>query len=196
MARIKKLTLDAWDPKLREMTQADDCSPIEQGLMRMFAHCPEQAKGFVTFAGSLRMNRTLPDRLIELVRLRVAFHNQCRSCMAIRYVDGRAAGVTEDLVCSLENPPAADELSDAEKAAIDYGERLATNHLSIDDAVYDKLRRHFSEAEIVELGMNVALFVGFGRLAASFAMTEELPDSFKDLSTPAAPWGNAAIDVR
>jgi AhpD family alkylhydroperoxidase len=196
MARIEKLALDAWDPELREMTQADDCTPLEQGLMRMFAHCPAQAKGFVAFAGSLRMNRKLPDRLIELVRLRVAFHNQCRSCMAIRYADGRADGVTEDLVCSLDNPPAADNLSDAEKAAIDYGERFATNHLSIDDAVYDNLRQYFSEAQIVELGMTVALFVGFGRLAASFAMTEELPESFKDLSAPATPWGNAAVEVR
>lgn len=196
MARIEKLALDAWDPELREMTQADDCTPLEQGLMRMFAHCPEQAKGFVTFAGALRMNRQLPHRLVELVRLRVAFHNQCRSCMAIRYVDGRADGVTEDLVCALANPPAADDLSDAEKAAIDYGERMATNHLSIDDAVYDNLRRYFTEAEIVELGMNVALFVGFGRLAASFAMLEELPESFRDLGAPVAPWGNAAIEVR
>ncbi|MDP5069639.1 MAG: carboxymuconolactone decarboxylase family protein [Congregibacter sp.] len=196
MARIEKLALEDWDPELRAMTQADDCTPLEQGLMRMFAHCPEQAKGFVAFAGSLRMNRNLPDRLVELVRLRVAFHNQCRSCMAIRYTDGRADGVTEDLVCSLDNPPAADDLSDAEKAAIDYGERLATNHLSIDDAVYDKLRQYFSEPEIVELGMTVALFVGFGRLAASFAMTEELPESFRDLSAPATPWGNAAVEVR
>ena len=196
MARIEKLALDAWDPALRDMTQADDCSPLEQGLMRMFAHCPEQAKGFVAFAGALRANRLLPERLIELVRLRVAFHNQCRSCMAIRYVAGRLDGVSEDLVCSLENPPAADDLSDAEKAAIDYGERLATNHLSIDDAVYDNLRRFFSEAEIVELGMNVALFVGFGRLAASFAMLEELPERFRDLSAPVAPWGNPAIEVR
>lgn len=196
MSRIEKLALDAWDPQLREMTQADDCTPLEQGLMRMFAHCPQQAKGFVALAGALRANRSLPDRLVELVRLRVAFHNQCRSCMAIRYADGRADGVTEDLVCSLENPPAAEGLSDAEKAAIDYGERLATNHLSIDDVIYDNLRRHFSEAEIVELGMNVALFVGFGRLAASYAMTEELPETFQDMSAQAVPWGNTAIDVR
>lgn len=196
MTTIAKLPLDAWDPELRAMTQADDCTPIEQGLMRMFAHCPEQAKGFVAMAGSLRMHRSLPDRLVELVRLRVAFHNQCRSCMAIRYADARAAGVTEDLVCSLENPPRADNLSEAEKAAIDYGERLATDHLSIDDAVYNNLRKHFSEAQIVELGMNVALFVGFGRLAATYAMTEELPQEFRDYSAPAAPWGSDSVEVR
>ncbi|MFK7831330.1 MAG: carboxymuconolactone decarboxylase family protein [Congregibacter sp.] len=196
MARIKKLPLDAWDPELRAMTQADDCSPLEQGLMRMFAHCPEQAKGFVGFAGALKMGRGLPERLVELVRLRVAFHNQCRSCMAIRYADALAEGVTEDLVCSLENPTQANDLSAAEKAAIDYGERFATNHLSIDDAVYDGLREHFSEAQIVELSMTVAFFVGFGRLAASMAMTEELPETYKDYSAPVSPWGLESIVVR
>jgi AhpD family alkylhydroperoxidase len=196
MARIEKLPLDEWDTELRTMTQADDCSPLEQGLMRMFAHCPDQAKGFAAFAGSLRIGRTLPERLIELVRLRVAFHNQCRSCMAIRYADALADGVTADLVCSLENPPASDQLSAAEKAAIDYGERFATNHLSIDDDVHNGLRAHFSEAQIVELGMTVALFVGFGRLAASWAMTEELPEKYQDYSAPAVPWGEESIVVR
>lgn len=196
MTRIKKLPLDEWDPELRTMTRADEGTPLEQGLMRIFAHCPDQAKGLALFGGSLKMGRTLPERLIELVRLRVAFHNQCRSCMAIRYTDALSDGVTEDLVCSLEKPAEADNLTEAEKAAIDYGERFATNHLSIDDAVYDNLRKHFSEEQIVELGMTVAFFVGFGRLAATWAMTEELPEKFKDYSDTVAPWREESIVVR
>ena len=49
------------------------------------------------FGGALKLGRLLPDRLVEIVRLRVAFHNQCRSCMAIRYTDAMNAGVDEDL---------------------------------------------------------------------------------------------------
>ena len=73
MARIKKLDLDDWDKDLREMTAADSGTPLEQGAMRMFAHTPEISKGLTAFAGSLKQNRSLPDRLVELVRLRVAF---------------------------------------------------------------------------------------------------------------------------
>jgi AhpD family alkylhydroperoxidase len=196
MSRIKKLPLDDWDAELRTMTRADEGTPLEQGLMRIFAHCPEPAKGLALFAGSLKMGRTLPERLIELVRLRVAFHNQCRSCMAVRYTDALSDGVTEDLVCSLEQPAEAENLTDAEKAAIDYGERFATNHLTIDDTVYDSLRKHFSEEQIVELGMTIAFFVGFGRLAATWAMTEELPEKFKDYSARVAPWREESIVVR
>ena len=196
MTRVAKVPLEDWDPELRELTRADSGTPLEQGLMRIYAHVPGIAKGLAAFGGSLKLNRTLPERLVELVRLRVAFHNQCRSCMAIRYTDALNDGVTEDLVCSLEKPMEAENLTDAEKVAIEYGEKFATNHLAIDDDMYDRLREHFTEAQIVELGSIVAFFVGFGRLAATWSMTEELPEKFQDLSQQIAPWGEEAIVVR
>ncbi len=33
----------------------------------------------------------------------------------------------------------------AERSALDFAELFATDHLAIDDAVYDELRQHFSE---------------------------------------------------
>ncbi len=196
MTRVAKVEIENWDPELRAMTRADEATPLEQGLMRIFANVPELAKAFVGFGGAMKRSRTLPPRLVELVRLRVAFHNQCRSCMAIRYTEAANDGVTEDLVCSLERPAQADNLTEAEKAAIDYGERMATNHLSIDDAVYDRLRQHFTEAQIVELGTTVAFFVGFGRLAATWHMVEELPKTFQESKETLAPWRQEAILVR
>ena len=173
MSRIEKLPPADWDPRLREAVKPDELSDLEQGMTRFFAHCPEQA----------------------LVRLRIAFFNQCRSCMAIRYSDAVAEGVTEGLVCSLERPQEASDLSAAEKAAIRYGELLATDHLAIGDAHFAELRLHFSEAEIVELGMTAAFFVGFGRLAATWHMVEDLPEAFRR-DGPIAPWGEAKIEVR
>lgn len=195
MSRIEKLAPDQWDARLVAAIQPDKLTDLEQGLTRYFAHCPEQALGLMGFGGALKHNRTLPERLVELVRLRVAFFNQCRSCMAIRYSDAVADGVTEGLVCSLERPQEAENLSAAEKAAIRYGELMATDHLAIDDTVYADLRQHFSEAQIVELGMTVAFFVGFGRLAATWHMVEELPEAFKTAET-IAPWGADKIEVR
>jgi AhpD family alkylhydroperoxidase len=195
VSRIAKLAPDKWDPRLREAIRPEQLSDLEQGLTRFFAHCPEQALGLMKFGGALKQNRSLPDRLIELVRLRIAFFNQCRSCMAIRYSDAVADGVSEDLVCSLERPQEADDLSVAEKAAIRFGELMATDHLAIDDAIFADLRRHFSEAEIVELGMTAAFFVGFGRLAATWHMIEELPRAFQTAET-IAPWGQEKVQVR
>jgi AhpD family alkylhydroperoxidase len=195
VSRIEKLPPDQWDARLVAAIQPDNLTDLEQGLTRYFAHCPEQALGLMGFGGALKRGRSLPERLVELVRLRVAFFNQCRSCMAIRYSDAVADGVTEGLVCSLERPQEAENLSPAEKAAIRYGELMATDHLAINDTVYADLRQHFSEAQIVELGMTVAFFVGFGRLAATYHMVEELPEAFRT-AEQIAPWGADKIEVR
>tara|TARA_B100001093_G_scaffold138050_1_gene130580 strand:+ start:142 stop:495 length:354 start_codon:yes stop_codon:yes gene_type:complete len=117
--------------------------------------------------------------------------------MAIRYKDAIEDGLTEDLVCSLEKPMDADNLSDAEKIAIKYGELMATNHLSADDTIYEELKTHFSEKQIVELGMTIAFFVGFGRLAATWHMTEELPEAFQEAGAKTiSPWSEDSIEVR
>ena len=45
--------------------------------------------------------------------------------------------------------------------------------------------------------MTVAFFVGFGRLAASYHMVEELPESFQTSEEEIlTPWGNDSIIVR
>ena len=195
MSRIDKLDPADWDPRLRAAVNLDNLTDLEQGLTRFFAHCPDQALGLMGFGRALKNGRCLPERLVELVRLRIAFFNQCRSCMAIRYSDAVAEGVTEGLVCSLERPQEASDLSAAEKAAIKYGELLATDHLAINDDTFAELRRHFSEAEIVELGMTAAFFVGFGRLAATWHMVEELPEAFRR-EGPITPWGEERVQVR
>ena len=158
--------------------------------LRIHANRPELASAFLTFASTVMFERSeLPPRLVELVRLRIAFHNQCRSCMALRYTPGAEAGVDEDLVCSLERPEEAPDLTDAERAALGYADLLATNHLAITDATYDGLREHFSEPEIVELGVLSALCVGFGRLDSSWDMVDELPERFRRRGVVVTPWG-------
>src|SRR4029453_15697797 len=94
----------------------------------------------------------------------------------------------EDAVFSLEQPSDADDLSPAERSALRFADLFATDHLSIDDAVYDDLRRYFSEDELVELGVHCAYAVGMGRLAATWDVTGDLPDAFRVKSeSPVAP---------
>ena len=85
-------------------------------MRRQATELPAMAKGLIAFSGALFAHRTLPRRLVERVRLRVAFHHQCRSCMAIRYRTAVDDGMTEGVVCSLERPQDAPDLTVAEKA--------------------------------------------------------------------------------
>ena len=197
MSRIEKVAVESWDAELREMAQADAATPLEQGALRMFAHNPVLAKGIVAMFVALKQSRTLPERLVELVRLRVAYHNQCRSCMAIRYRNAVDDGLDENLVCSLEKPSEAPDLTDAERATLAYADRFATDHLSIDDSTYDGLRTHFSERQLVELGSWIAFCVGFGRLMASWHMVEDLPAAFQaSQSQTIKPSSGTPVTVR
>ena len=65
MTRVAKVEIENWDPDLRAMTRADEATPLEQGLMRIFANVPELAKAFVGFGGAMKRTRTLSPRLVE-----------------------------------------------------------------------------------------------------------------------------------
>lgn len=197
MSRISKLSPDQWDPELREMFAADSATQLELGTMRMFAHRPGIAKGIIALGAGIKGDWTLSARMMELVRLRVAYHNQCRSCLAIRYREAVEEGVSEDLVCSLQAPPEVSDLTDAEKVAIEYADRFATNHLSIDDDVLAQMRKHFSEPQLIELGSWIAFCVGFGRFGAVMDMVEELPEAYQQRGDEKiTPWSGEPVIVR
>jgi alkylhydroperoxidase family enzyme len=194
MTRIASLPVEQWDTELRELAQADSLPPIQQTMLGVYANAPVLAKAFLTFTGAMSQGFTLRRRLLELVRLRIAFHNQCRSCMAVRYGSALEDGLTEGMVCSLENPMEAPDLTDAEKAAIHYADLAASNHFAITDETIENLRKYYSEQEIVELCMYVAYCVGFGRMAAAYRIIEELPESFQDTTAKMTPWGSDHAD--
>jgi AhpD family alkylhydroperoxidase len=167
---------------------------INLGVAAILGHRPEVAGALGSLMVALRSSGTLSPRLVELVRLRIAFHNQCRSCMSVRYQSAIDDGLTEDAVCSLEQPSDTDDLSPAERSAVHFADLFATDHLSIDDSVYDDLRRHFTEEELVELGVHCAYAVGMGRLAATWQVTDDVPDAFRATpDSPLAPWDSEGV---
>jgi AhpD family alkylhydroperoxidase len=177
-------------PLMAEDTDVEAQSPQQRLAARMrgiFAHRPKLAPAFTGFSAVLRSDGELPVRLRELVRLRIAFHNQCRTCMTIRYEEALDAGVSEALVCALQDPPGAPDLTAAERAALHFADLFANNHLAIDDALFAELRGHFSDGDIVELGMLCAHWLGSGRLMAVMHVTEDLPDSATKDGV-VAPW--------
>lgn len=188
MARIAPLHPDEFAPELRAAVGADGIDdPTHLGSLRVWAHRPEIATALVAFRSAVAAASVLPPRLVELVRLRVAFHNQCRSCMAMRSAAAVADGMSEDLVCELARPEEAADLTDAERAALAYADAVAVAHLDIGDDLFDDLRRHFADGEIVELGLHVAVFVGLGRVAMSWDLVDDLPSGLRADGT-VGPW--------
>lgn len=185
MCRIAPSTAFASIP-LDDLGQGDR---INLGVASILGHRPEVANAVGTLRAALQSSGSLSPRLVELVRLRFAFHNQCRSCMFVRYQSAIDDGLTEDLVCSLEKPAEAEDLTSAERSALRFADLFATEPPVDRHPVYVDLRQHFTEDELVELGVHCAYAVGMGRLAATWNVTDDVPDVFRSTpDSPVAPW--------
>jgi len=80
----------------------------------------------------------------------------------VRYAGARHAGATEAKIAAIDDET-SDLLSPRERAALRFADRLAVDHHKVDDALWAEMRRHFSEAEIIELVAHTTLYIGFGR---------------------------------
>ncbi len=52
----------------------------------------------------------------------------------------------------------------SEQLAIEYADKMATDHHNMSDEFFDRLKLHYSDEQILELGMMIGQFIGFGRL--------------------------------
>lgn len=43
---------------------------------------------------------------------------------------------------------------------------MAADHQNMDDAFFERLKSYYDDAQILELGMMIGQFIGFGRLLA------------------------------
>jgi AhpD family alkylhydroperoxidase len=189
MARIRVLDPSEFAPELAAVLGHPTSSDrVALGSMTAWANRPDIALALAAFTSAIDAAGRLSSRLRELVRLRIAFHNQCRSCLATRSRRAADDGLTDEAVCSLARPDEAADLTEREKSALRYADLVATDHLSISDEVFDDLRRHFDEGEIVELGAHVGFCVGFGRVAMGWDLIDALPPSFQDRTQVAVPW--------
>jgi AhpD family alkylhydroperoxidase len=110
----------------------------------------------------------LPHRLKEMCRIRISVAHRCGYCSTVRSKVAREEGLDEALVQEVLGDLQSGRLDAREKAALEYADRFKAGDEPIDsDEVYAALRRHFSEEEIVELGMLCAQTVGVGRLVRS-----------------------------
>jgi hypothetical protein len=113
--------------------------------------------------------------------------------MSVRHHDGSNDGFNEGLVCSLAQPEEAVDLTEAERAALAFADLMASDHLSVTDATFQQLRLHFTDAQLVELCVQIGAFVGFGRINAVLDMVDDLPEEFTRSDQPVTPWGTTPV---
>jgi alkylhydroperoxidase family enzyme len=74
------------------------------------------------------------------------------------------AGLTEEKITAVNDYRTNPIFTDRERLAIEFAEKMALDHLSIDDEFFKRLRTEFDDPQIVELGMAIGQYIGFGRL--------------------------------
>lgn len=175
---------------LANLNSAEKWSFVEAAV---WAHRPELSTAIWSAMGEMRKSATLSPRLLELLRLRIQFHNQCRACMTLRY----SPEVDEDVVCSLERPSEAPDLAPGEKAALRFADLFVLDHLSIGEPEFEELRQYFDEGQIVELVLVCGLSLGLGRIPAVWRLYDAYPMSeWPDANEKMAPWSSGVhIDV-
>ncbi len=74
---------------------------------------------------------------------------------------------TEAELAKVDEFEAAD-FTPGEKAALRFTEAFYRDHRTIPDAVWDDLRRHYAEPEIIELAWTIASYIMLGKLIYAF----------------------------
>jgi AhpD family alkylhydroperoxidase len=113
----------------------------------------------------------LPVRVREAARMRIAQLNDCAVCLAFRADKVRDQGLDEDFYRSVGSR-ADGALDEQERLAVEYAERFALDHTSIDDAFVERLRASFTDPEIFDLTVCLSAFLGLGRTLRALGITE------------------------
>ncbi|HLX89787.1 MAG TPA: hypothetical protein VKR22_15185 [Acidimicrobiales bacterium] len=108
----------------------------------------------------------LPAAEREVARMKIAQLNACTACSTFRAPSVRADGVGEDVYLHVDDFRTYQGYTERQRLAIEYAARFATDHDAIDDEFFGHLRSHFSDAEILDLTMCVAAYLGLGRALA------------------------------
>jgi alkylhydroperoxidase family enzyme len=90
----------------------------------------------------------------------------CVACSDFRAPSVLDAGIAPELYENVAAYATYPGYTPRQRLAIEYAERFATDHASIDDDFFGRLREVFSDEEILDLTLCVAVFLGLGRSLA------------------------------
>ena len=111
----------------------------------------------------------LEHSLLHLVKMRASYMNGCAYCVDMHSKDARVAGETEQRLYAVPVWRETPFFTPRERAALAWTEAVTdVGRTGVPDDVYEETRRHFSEAEMVNLTLAVVAINGWNRLAISF----------------------------
>ncbi|HTQ62521.1 MAG TPA: carboxymuconolactone decarboxylase family protein [Candidatus Solibacter sp.] len=128
-------------------------------------YAPEAQKAMYTLEQYLS-GCGLEHGLMHLLKMRASQINGCAYCIDMHSKDARALGETEQRLYELDAWRETPFYTDRERAALSWTEALTlVSRTHVPDDVYEEVRKHFSEKEIVDLTFVVSTINAWNRLA-------------------------------
>ena len=124
------------------------------------AHNPEVMKAFNQAWETFFRQGEVDHSIKELCRLYISKSVECEYCGGQRSVRAREEGTSEDKVDEILEFESSDRFDERERAALQWTMAIAWDAQFADDALWEDLHRHFTEAQLIELGHFVALTLG------------------------------------
>ncbi|MEO7157701.1 MAG: carboxymuconolactone decarboxylase family protein [Vicinamibacterales bacterium] len=162
MPRVTPLPSTALPPALAEVYQRFASYGPFSDQAAVLAHVPPALDHLCRMLMELKSRQSVPWRYIELGIVVVSKLNACAYCVASHSPVLEVHGLSAAAVAQLPNTDHPD-LDEVDRLVIEYAILVTQDSGRIRDGVFERLRRHFSEAQIVELTLRIALTGFFNR---------------------------------
>ncbi len=154
---------DVRDPGFSEIRKTCEELQVPDDLfLGILGHVPGYAKALTDAMIESHAKGNVDHKLKEIIRVRLARTAQDTYFANLRSREAQAEGLTEERVEAgsgdFENDT---RFTEAEKLALRYADWMYRGDpKKLDAAFYDEMKKHFTEAQIMELGSFIALHYG------------------------------------
>ena len=168
MPRLRYIEEAEKTPQVRQMIEsAKKTGAPDPRIVSIMTRSPTGV-AWVEYWTKLLYGGVLPHKLKEMCRIKISVAHQCGYCSTVRSSVAVTEGLTENLVNEIFIYESSLHFSEREKAALRYAELFKKSDHAIDsDEVYIALQKHFTDEEIIELGLFCAEVDGVGKFAKS-----------------------------
>jgi uncharacterized peroxidase-related enzyme len=140
---------------------------------KALAQRPEMLKNFLPFYASV--GKSLDRKLYEMIYLRVSFINGCHYCQQHHVASSKRVGLTAEDWQALKAGNYG-RFADKEQTALTYAEKLTRTPRDVTDADFERLKKHFSDAEVVDLHLLIGLANLTNRFTDPLGLEVEFPE--------------------
>jgi len=171
---MQRVPAARFDPVLQKRLEELWGQPVN--LYRALGNHPALTAAWTEFANAIRHESKTPRALRELMILRTAQIARSEYEWAHHLRMARNARVSESKIAALADWRASKEFDAKERAALALTEAVMA--CDVTDAVHSEMKRHFSDAEFVELSLTAGFYAMVSRMLD--AMRVEMDADVRD----------------